>query len=103
MLFALQVCMSEYRLAAAFAPTTLSLKSQFFRLEKQFHKRAYRHLVVMESSIRMAGADTCETMPRPRIIEVVASRQTLIGFRHRLSSLHNYKPWRNRSRSSFGL
>ena len=65
--------------------------------------RAYRHLVVMESSIRMAGADTCETMPRPRIIEVVASRQALIGFRHRLSSLHNYRPCRNRSRSSFGL
>jgi transposase len=38
--------------------------------------RSYRHLVVMESSIRMTGADTCETMPRPRIIEVVASRQT---------------------------
>jgi hypothetical protein len=51
----------------------------------------------------MAGADTCESMPRPRIIEVVASRQTLIGFRHRLSSLHNYRPCRNRSRSSFGL
>lgn len=48
MLFALQVCMSEYRLAAAFAPATVSLKSQFALLEKQFHKRSYRYFVVIE-------------------------------------------------------
>jgi hypothetical protein len=95
--------MSEYIVAAARAPRGEPANIQFDLLEKQFHKRSYRYFVVMESSIRMAGADTCETMPRPRIIEVVASRQTLIGFRHRLSSLHNYRPCRNRSRSSFGL
>ena len=77
--------------------------NQLRRLEKQFHNKNYPHFVVMESSVGMAGADTCETMPRPRNIEVVASRQTLMCFRHRLSSLHNYRPCRNRSRSSFGL
>jgi len=90
-------------MALAFAPATVSLNNHADLLWNCFSKRAYPHFVVMESSVGMAGADTCKTMPRPRIIEVVASRQTLMGFRHRLSSLHNYRPCRNRSRSSFGL
>jgi len=61
--------------------------NQFLRLEKQFPNRAYRHLV-MEGSIGM----TCETMPRPRIIQIVASRQTLVGFHHRLSHLPLQEP-----------
>jgi hypothetical protein len=40
--------MSEYRLAAAFAPATVSLKSQFRRLWNCFSKRRYRHFVVIE-------------------------------------------------------
>lgn len=68
--------MSEYIVAAALAPRGEPANSQFDLLWNCVSKRAYRHFVVMESSIGMAGADTCETMPRPRIIEVVASRQT---------------------------
>ncbi|WP_438390898.1 ATP-binding protein [Caballeronia sp. DA-9] len=44
-------------MALAFAPATVSLNNHAFRLEKQFHKRNYRHLVVMESSIGTVGAD----------------------------------------------
>lgn len=48
MLFALQVCTSEYRLAAAFAPATVSLKSQLFLLWNCFSKRNYRYFAVIE-------------------------------------------------------
>lgn len=62
-------------MALAFAPSTVSLNSHDFLLEEHFHKRNYRHLVVIEGSFDCATEGDGQSSPRSRICSA-ADRQS---------------------------
>lgn len=70
---ALQVSTREYRLALAFAPSTVSENNQLLLLWKGFHKRSYRQFAIMEDSLEPYRMKTSREMPRPCICWITAS------------------------------